>query len=304
MTGHPIPRGSIVVGVDGSEHADRAVDWAAEQAALEHRTLALVHGADQLVLRDTAWLDVQGIDHRELAKALRQAADAVVASARGRALSVAAELDVVTDVVDADPRVALSDLSSRAHLVVLGSRGRGPVASAVLGSVSASVTRHAQCPVVVCRPPRERSAAPDRVVVGADGTTASRPVLEFAFQQASLRAAPLTVMHCFYDVAVATDGVRVIPAGSAEAVEELPDLRLLLAESVAGLAEKYPDVEVTQQLARGLVDQCLSDHAPDAALVVVGRTDAHGWSRFLHASCALAVLERAHTTVAVVPEGT
>jgi nucleotide-binding universal stress UspA family protein len=75
-----------------------------------------------------------------------------------------------------------------------------------------------------------------------------------------------------------------------------------LAESVAGFAEKYPDVEVTQELSRGLVDDCLVDHAPDAGLVVVGRSPASVWSRFLHASCALAVLERAHTAVAVVPE--
>jgi nucleotide-binding universal stress UspA family protein len=79
-------------------------------------------------------------------------------------------------------------------------------------------------------------------------------------------------------------------------------LRVRLAESVAGLSEKYPDVPVTQDLARGLVDQCLADRTPDAELLVVGRADVRGWSRFLHVSCAMAVLERAHTTVAVVPE--
>ncbi len=61
---------------------------------------------------------------------------------------------------------------------------------------------------------------------------------------------------------------------------------------------------MTPQLARGLVDQCLGNGVPDAGLVVVGRASSSGWSRFLHASCALAVLERAHTNVAVVPEAT
>ena len=82
MTDFHVPRGSIVVGVDGSPDADRAVTWAAQQAAREHRTLTVVHCADQLLLRDTAWLDVQGIDHRELAKALGEAARFVMSAAR------------------------------------------------------------------------------------------------------------------------------------------------------------------------------------------------------------------------------
>ena len=208
-------------------------------------------------------------------------------------------MDVVSALVDADPRLALTELSTEAHLVALGSRGRGPVRTALLGSVSASVARHAHCPVVVCRPPGDPTPSSTRIVVGADGSAASRPVLEFAFEQASLRQAPLTVMHCFWEVLVATRGPGMVAASEPD---DYSDLWLLLAESVAGFAEKYPDVEVTQELARGLVDQCLIDHAPDAGLVVVGRSPASGWSRFLHASCALAVLERAHTTVAVVPE--
>ena len=136
--------------------------------------------------------------------------------------------------------------------------------------------------------------------MGADGGEASRPVLEYAFAQASLRRIPLTVMHCFWDVAAATGGKGVVQDDD----KDLSDLRLLLGESVAGLAEKYPDVQVTQELARGLVDECLADLAPAAALLVVGRAERHGWSRFVHTSCALAVVERARTTVAVVPEHT
>jgi len=155
--------------------------------------------------------------------------------------------------------------------------------------------------VVVSRPVVDASSITPHVVVGADGLGASTPVLEFAFTQASLHRAPLTVMHCFWDVAVATRGPGLVGPGEPE---DLSDLRLLLAEAVAGLAEKYPDVEVRRELARGLVDECLVDRVPDASLVVVGRSPASVWDRFLHASCALAVLERAHTTVAVVPEST
>ncbi len=294
-----MPPGSIVVGVDGSEDSMRAVSWAAAQALLERRVLAIVHSIDEIALRDTVWLDSQGIDHRELTSALRDAARASLATACERAAIAAPGVEVVTALVDVDPRVALEELSAEAHLLTLGSRGRGPVRSALLGSVSASVARHAQCPVVVCRPVVDVASVRPHIVVGADGNKASMPVLEFAFTQASLHRSPLTVMHCFWDVMVATRGPGLV---GPDEPDDLSDLRLLLAESVAGLAEKFPDVEVRQELARGLVDECLVDRVPNASLVVVGRSRGSVWDRFLHASCALAVLERAHTTVAVVPE--
>jgi nucleotide-binding universal stress UspA family protein len=295
---HDVPHGCVVVGVDGSADSDRAVGWAAAQAALEDRTLAIVHSTSGSALRDTVWLDAQGIDHRELSAALDEAARDTVTSARMLATAAAPRIEVVTAVVEPDPRLALVELSQRAHLVVVGSRGRGPVRTALLGSVSASVARQAHCPVVVCRPSARPVVGPG-ILVGSDGDPAAAPVLEFAFAQASLRGAPLTVMHCFWDVAVAVRGPGIVDDTDPD---DLSDLRLLLTRSVSALVEKFPDVDVTLQLARGLVDECLVDRLPDSSLVVVGRSQASGWARFLHASCAIAVLERAHTTVAVVPE--
>ena len=194
-----------------------------------------------------------------------------------------------------------AELATNAELLVLGSRGRGVVRSALLGSVSTSVARAAACPVVVCRPVHETTANPDgpRVVVGCDGSSHAGPVLEFAFEQASLRGWPLTVMHCFWDVTAAMVGRGVVATIPDDGLD---DLRLMLAESVAGLAEKYPDVVVTRELARGLADDCLAGRSSGASLLVVGRSHPNGIDRFIYISCAIAVLERADTTVAVVPE--
>jgi nucleotide-binding universal stress UspA family protein len=298
MTNFHVPPGSIVVGVDGSEDAARAVSWAAVQADLENRPLALVHSAEQVLLLGSGWLDAQGVDRVRLDAAVNRAAEAVLAHAREQAQEAAPEVEVTTHLVRDDARIALVDASADAHLVVMGSRGLGPVRSALLGSVSASVAKHANCPVVVCRPAVTGGAPAAGVVVGIDGTAGSVDVLEYAFAQASLHRAPLTVMHCFSDVRE-TNGP--VPA-DGETPSAVSDLRLLVAESIAGLAEKYPDVAVTEALARGLVDECLADRSPESALLVVGRTLPTGWTRFMHSSAALAVLERAHTTVAVVPE--
>jgi nucleotide-binding universal stress UspA family protein len=168
----------------------------------------------------------------------------------------------------------------------------------VLGSVSHTVARLGACPVVVCRPIEPRHEGRE-VLVGAEGSRASLPVIEFAFQQASLRRLPLVVMHSFFDPTLGAPGAERDEDGAEPGdVED----RLLLSESVAGFREKYPDVEVDLQLSRGLVDQCLLNEAPEAELLVVGRSDVTGWSRFVYSSCALAVLERAGTTVVVVPQ--
>jgi nucleotide-binding universal stress UspA family protein len=293
-----IPAGSIVVGTDGSEHAERAVVWAARQAHTEGRPLDVVHAYGRVGTGELAWLGTPGLDQSVLARALREAGETLVAEAREIAVLEVPGLVVRTHVLDTDARDALVEASGSAHMVVLGSRGRGPLRTLVLGSVSQSVARHAHCPVVVCRPPEPQGGGHE-VLVGAEGSVASLPVVEFAFRQASLHHLPLVVMHSFVDPTLAARQ----PAGAAPAEpSDVVELKMLLSESVAGLREKYPDVEVEVRLSEGLVDQCLLNEAPKAEMLVVGRSDVTGWSRLLYSSCALAVLERARTTVVVVPE--
>ena len=269
-----IEAGSVVVAVDGSEHADRALRWAAEQAALEHRPLLVVSVGDDV----------------------RSVADTAAASARRRH----SELSVSCLARRGDPRETLLELSTRARLLVMGSRGRGTLKSILLGSVSAAVSANAECPVVVCRPVTGQHAH-SGVIVGADGTAASLPVIEFAYAQAALHGLPLTVLHCFWDAVVAAAGVRQT-AVPALASSEVAQLRLVLAETVAGFSEKYPDVPVTLTLKHGLVDEVLSPRGHTWDLIVVGRHPRGAIDRVLAGSISTAVLERARSTVAVVPE--
>jgi nucleotide-binding universal stress UspA family protein len=265
---------SVVVAVDGSAQAERAVLWAAEQAFLERRRLVAVSAGDE--------------------------ADLFVEEAVSVARALHPDLAVHGAAVSGDPREVLIDLSGRARLLVLGSRGRGALQSMLLGSVSAAVSAHATCPVVVCRP---LSGQVQRgVVVGADATPESVPVIEFAYRQAALRELPLTVLHCFWDAVVAVAQYRQASGRQVEA-PELEDLRAVLAESVAGLAEQYPDVPVTLTLEHGLVDEALSPRHGGWDLVVVGRHPMTSLARVLTGSVSTAVVERARSTVAVVPVG-
>ena len=77
--------------------------------------------------------------------------------------------------------------------------------------------------------------------------------------------------------------------------------RLVLAEAVAGYSEKYPEVSVDLELARGLARETLAADSLHWNLIVVGRHPTDSVGRKLSATVATAVIEHARTTVAVVP---
>jgi nucleotide-binding universal stress UspA family protein len=287
--------GTVVVGVDGSDHADRAAAWAAEQAVLEGRPLAVVHVRSVDDIPSGVWAGYAGATLPSMPEPLT-VARAVVDAATAPVRQSWPALEVIGLPRVGDARQQLVELSRTAHLMVVGSRGRGTFASMVLGSVSVSVAKHAKCPVVVTRP-GPAGVVSNGVLVGADGTPESLPVIEFAFRQASLRQLPLTVMHTSFDIAAA-----VAATHGAEPATTTDDLRMLLSESVAGMWEKFPDVHVTTELGVGLADECLTRSPRPRDLIVVGRQPTTLISTLLASSVSTSVLERANCPVAVVPE--
>ena len=252
--------------------------------------------------RGTSLAGREGIDHEESDQSpqLRSAGDP--RDGAEQATAAAPGITVLTELLDVDPRVALVDLSTTRAWWCSDRAAADRCKTALLGSVSASVARHAHCPVVVCRPPTTEPAVDGSGWSSApDGGEASRPVLEFAFAQASLRRRPAH-RHALLLGRRCSDQR---PGRRHRPDEHGGPLRpAAVAGRVRGRSgREVPRRPVTQELARGLVDECLADLDPAAGrCVVVGQDRGHGWSRFLHTSCALAVLERARTTVAVVPE--
>ncbi|MFC5730851.1 MULTISPECIES: universal stress protein [Nocardioides] len=300
MSDHISPS-SIIVGVDGSDDSDRALQWAAEQAHLERRPLVVVTA---VAAGATTAANVRGITLSGVGAVYAYADDDLLAFGKEVAMDAVDTarrlrpgLEVGAHVTLGDAREVLVDLSARVYLIVLGSRGRGTVRSKILGSVSATVSRQAACPVVVCRP--DGLGTHDAgVLVGADGTAESGPVVEFAFRQASLRGAPVTVLHCMWDSVAAVHGPALAPATEPGLEEQ----RMLLSETIAGLAEKFPEVRVELQLAHGFAAECLSAGSPRWGLIVVGRHPVDSIPRLVAGSIATSVMEQVRTTVAVVPE--
>ena len=288
---------SVVVATDGSDDALRAVHWAAEQAFLERRPLVVVTATGATQVPVTAW-GGYGAGYAPSVDDLMAHGESVAADALAVVRHLRPGLDVSSEVFVGDPRQVLVELSRQVHLLVLGSRGRGAFRSKVMGSVSAAVSRDAACPVFVCRPPAKGETPSRGILVGADGTPESLPVIEFAFHQASLLDLPLTVVHCVWDQVAALLGTGLVSPRE----EGLEPQRLLLSESVAGMATKFPEVDADLRLGRGLAEEFLAADTDGWNLVVIGRHPVDTLLRLVTGSVAIAVVERARTTVAVVPE--
>ncbi|NUU17573.1 universal stress protein [Cellulomonas humilata] len=283
---------TIVVGYDGSAHAADALTWAAAEAGRAHLPLQVVHVQRTIVDRFVVSDRPQDMEP--------QVSNEVLADAVERAHAVDPDIEVSTRLA-AHESVAsvLTEASARARLLVVGSRGRGGLEGALLGSVSLTVATHAHCPVVVVRRHAEAAAPPARrpVVVAVDGSPTSVRAVDLAFDQASRLGAPLVAVHAWELPAL----MGPVPPWMPEEVDDLRTAeRALLAESLAGHAERYPDVEVHAVVRRGAPAHVVLSAAADAELLVVGSRGRGGFRGLLLGSVSRTVLQHAVCPVVVV----
>ena len=281
----------IVVGYDGSTHADEALAWAARAARRRHAPLRIVHVA-------RTFLDGYVIADRP-SDLTAQVGGQVLADGIERLRAIDPDLEVTTQLEPQDSVAAvLTEASRNAGLLVVGSRGRGGFAGLLLGSVSVTVASHAHCPVVVVRTNPATAGEPGRpVVVGVDGSPASVSAVDYAFDQASRWGLPLVAVHAWELASL----FGPVPPWMPEEVEEMRMAeKALLSESLAGHMERYPDVNVTAMVHRGGPAHVILTAADDAELLVVGSRGLGGFRGLLLGSVSQAVLHHATCPVAVV----
>jgi nucleotide-binding universal stress UspA family protein len=134
----------IVVGVDGSDTARHAVEWAVVEAKHRNASVELVHVWSYPIppIGDSVF------GYETVAEAAEHAARAVLAAAKPFAERVG-NVPISARLVQGEPGHALVVAAKGAALLVLGTRGRSPVANFVMGSVSRRCVHDAPCPVVV-----------------------------------------------------------------------------------------------------------------------------------------------------------
>lgn len=285
------PGPTVVVGVDGSEPARRAVRWASREAVRRGLPLRVVTAFE--------WMRGQPIGQIGLGESYRDIMLGVARRQLAEAVRVAEEeqpaLEVQSQLVVGFPIPVLTAEAQRAELVVIGDRGLGGVAGLLVGSVAVALAAHGECPVVVVRGEAETPDPDAPVVVGVDGSPTSEAALAFAFEAAAARKVPLVAVHTWWDLLV---DPTMAPLLDWDAIED--DEREVLAERLAGWGEKYPDVRVQRLVTRDHPSRALVEQSLRAQLVVVGSRGRGGVAGLVLGSVSHAVLHRAHCPVAVV----
>ncbi|KEF16709.1 MULTISPECIES: universal stress protein [Streptomyces] len=279
----------VVVGVDGSDAGMHALDWAAEEARLRGLPLRIVHAS--------LWER-----YGEGAAEEKKAEERVLSDAVERAARWAGGPQVTAQAVPEEPAVALTVESRAAALLVVGHRGRGELASLLLGTVSLTVAGRAHCPVIVVRgegrtgPPPGRGG---RIVVGVGEGAGSEATVAFAYGEAALRRGEIEAVHVW----------RCPGSGLAEESgthnkrreEHIRRAADTLEAALAPVACEHPEVPVTPRPAEGNPRDVLLAAAAGADLLVVG-AERHRHTRGLQLGPVNhAVLHHARCPVAVVP---
>ena len=182
------PAERIVVGVDGSDGARLALTWAMGEAARRRAAVEVltafpidVYWMDPYLL-DQRWIDTVRADTEARARAL---VDEVRRTPEVLAQPAADDVDVAVLSCAGSAAAHLVARADGADLMVVGSRGRGGVRSAVAGSVALHCAAHAPCAVVVVHPDAVPVAEPPRVVVGVDDSDHARRALAAAVTEAA-----------------------------------------------------------------------------------------------------------------------
>ncbi len=253
-----------IVGFDGSNHARRALEWAAETA----------RGRPVRIEAVIAWqrpyagiLPIRGggDTQDEILDALNEEARIVVEdvrTAKGIDLSARTELG--------SPAGVLLEAVEAADLLVLGSRGHGGLAQFALGSVGIQTTGHSSKPTLIV-PDVAQPHGLHRTVVGVDGSDNAKAALEWAFHFAPPRT-EIVALHSWAPPLLAADylGAQSVASLSDEASAEF-EAAVMEVEQRVGAPGRF-----VRSFATGHVGGQLIAAAEHADLLVIGARGRSG----------------------------
>ena len=289
----------MVVGLDGSPTAEGALAWSLEVAARS--------GADVEALHVWRWdvpepLPIVPDLPSRLAESARASAEQQLARALAARPAGGPAVHATARTAEGDPASALVHAAEGADLLVLGRHGQSNVSRRLVGQLLGSVAAHclsrSSAPVVVV-PDGAPASAPDRVVVGVDGSDASERALRWASDHARAVGSRL--------VAVLTWQLTSLPAPSSATpgiVPPLPEWQAKAEHLLDGVCHKALGADARD------VEQVVL-HSPAAAgllgaltaqdVLVLGERGRGGFARLLLGSVSRQCAEHAPCPVVVVP---
>jgi nucleotide-binding universal stress UspA family protein len=287
----------IVVGVDGSDASRTALELVASTTWPIGTEVRLV-GAYELA---TNWTGLTPLPTETGAdeEAERAFFDQIQALSVPLKRSGCAIETVVARGRPADVLLTEAD-DLRADLLVVGSRGLGVAASALVGSVSAALVDHASCPVLVARGP-----AVTRILVATDGSRSAEAIPSVLLAWKVFRDAPIDVLSVAPPVAdrvgaALLSGMPIVDQRPSDAAHEVDRHRVMADEMAARLvaggwhaagALRYGD-------APRQIEAAAADWGAD--LIITGSRGLSGLRRLLIGSVAHHVLLHSRCSVLVM----
>jgi nucleotide-binding universal stress UspA family protein len=282
----------ILIGYDGSESADAALDEL-RRAGLPVEAEALIisvaeHWMFPLPIQETSqagFIDSFEDFLKESRASARQAAN--------RVQSYFPSWELRAEASVGSPATLLLEKADEWHpdLIVVGSHGRSSLGRFALGSISQKVATEAQSSVRIGRGHVIESIRPIRVLIGVDGS----PEAEAAVRQVAARAWPretkarlITLTGGFYDV---------IGAEARDAVDRAHEM---LKKPQMELSEAGLDVSFTVDIGDPRHEIVQEAHRWGADSIFVGARGLSRMKRFLLGSVSAAVAARAHCSVEIV----
>jgi nucleotide-binding universal stress UspA family protein len=287
--------GRIVVGVDGSEQSGKALDWAVARALLGGEQLELVHA--YMLIPELDFYGYTRLAASQPVDWLIEFSEHVLEAAETHVHDLAPDLTCTLTSKIGQPAHVLEAASAGADALVVGRRGLGGAASALMGSVSNRLTTMVQCPLVVVGEGELPTTGP--IVVGVDASEFGTNALRYAVAEAHVRQTSVRAVTA-YDVV--SPGFHADPElvarMHADVEAEAADTITQALDEVQGT--DTPSVSVDRVAMEGRAAEAILGHADDAQLIVVGTHGKGLVRRVLLGSVSRQILNDADRPVAVV----
>jgi nucleotide-binding universal stress UspA family protein len=300
--------GRIVVGVDGSQCAEEALDWALEEAGNRRLDVEVVLAWQVPAIALATPVPYESLDPEgRLAAEAHVTASEIVDAARSRG-AVPAGTTVTSRAPEGPAARVLVEAAEDAPLLVVGRKGHGGFSRLLMGSVATSALHQARCPVALVpadwRAPGDEAGSPaaglgPRVVVGVDGSPGSRSALRLAAATARQRGVALVAVYVWQLAAlspvVARESGYTPPLAEYEAAAER-----ILSGALDEVRADLASLSVTPLVVRAAAVRGLMDAARGADLLVVGSRGHGGFAGLLLGSVSSQVATHAPCPVLVV----
>ena len=265
----------IIVGFDGSPTSRRAVDWAAQEAAVRRAALDIVTGIDR------PWVGADADLTTASTRAATGTTDDDLAAERARIAADHPDLTVRCVTERGSAAHVLRRLGRTADLIVVGAVGRTPESPRHLGATARALARRTPVPLLVV-PTAAPQAPVWRVVAGLDGSPRDVEVIEAATYEANLFGAEIVMVHSHGD-------------------DEPDDHAARIVDIAARVARGHTQQGVSAHLATAPPSAAILERADGRTMAVVGQHHTLALTCALLGSSAVDLVRAAAVPVLVIP---